>query len=119
LRILQQNLNHSSMAQNALLHRDPHRDFDILLLQEPSINTLNGYTIANPNFAVAYPPDYDFDTKKPARAITLINKDINTNAYEILPFPGRDVSAIQLKGEFGRITIFNIYNSCDNSDTIH
>jgi hypothetical protein len=33
-------------------------------------------------------------------------------------FPSPDVTVIQLKGIFGALSIFNIYNDCNHSDTL-
>ncbi|VDB89214.1 unnamed protein product [Peniophora sp. CBMAI 1063] len=118
LRIFQHNLNKNPIAQQALINRNPQQLYDILFLQEPYIDS-RGLTRATPDFHTEYPHGYDFDHENPARSVILVNKIISTDAYEMLPFPGRDVTAIQLTGDFGRLTIFNIYNSCDDSETIH
>ncbi|VDC04307.1 unnamed protein product [Peniophora sp. CBMAI 1063] len=101
-----------------LLNSPALNDFDLILLQEPCINNL-GLTRASSRHYVAYPHPHASDRSKPARAVTFINKALDTNSWEKLPFPSLDVSAVLMKGDFGRLTIFNIYNDCNNSETLH
>ncbi|KAG1785103.1 uncharacterized protein HD556DRAFT_1199776, partial [Suillus plorans] len=54
LRIWQQNLNGSLIAQLSLLNNPAVADWDILLLQEPHINFLRN-TSANHHWHVLYP----------------------------------------------------------------
>ena len=41
------------------------------------------------------------------------------DAWEQIDFPSGDVTIITLKGTWGTVSIFNIYNDCANSETIH
>jgi len=44
-----------------------------------------------------------------------VNKNIDTRCWKELPIPDtRDITTIQLKGDYGRLSIFNIYNPCEN-----
>ena len=60
LRIWQQNLNTSKISQLALLNSSPPSDWDVLALQEPTINQL-GNTTANPHWRVVYPTQKRID----------------------------------------------------------
>lgn len=47
-----------------------------------------------------------------------MNSAISTNSWKALNITGSvDITAIQLEGDFGLLTIFNIYNSCSDSQT--
>jgi ribonuclease HI len=117
LQIWQQNLNKSRAAQEDLINSNIHSDYDIILLQEPYIDSL-GNTKATRNWRVIYPTSHLTDTSPP-RAVILINKAIDTNQWEQLAIPNtRDIAAIQIRGDFGRISIYDIYNDCHNSDAL-
>ena len=40
------------------------------------------------------------------------------DAWTQLDFPSNDITIVQIKGTWGKITIFNIYINCDNNDMI-
>ena len=73
------------------------------------------YTTKVPNIVtvllltVIYPTDHSVHRTRP-RAITLINKRLNTNNWRQIPFPSADVIIVQISGTFGHMTIFNIYD---------
>lgn len=47
-----------------------------------------------------------------------VNKNINMKTWKTINIPGmNNVSAIQLHGDWGRLSIFNIYNDCEHSET--
>ena len=52
------------------------------------------------------------------RAITMIQSNVSSDNWTQLDFPYGDVAVIQIKGSWGKITIFNIYNDCSNNNTI-
>ena len=116
LRIWQQNLNTSPDAQHCVLSGpDTAREWDIIAIQEPTIDT-KGNTRATPDWHVIY-PTHRYTQAKRSRAITLVNKRINTNSWRQLPFPSADVVVIQFQGPFGKMTLFNIYNDGEKQDT--
>ena len=88
----------------------------LIALQEPTINPFN-LTIASRDWMPIYPSVHG-NTPNRTRAITLIRSNISTDSWTQLDFPSSDVTVIQLKGTWGKITIFNTYNDCDNNDTI-
>ena len=51
-------------------------------------------------------------------SILLINTNISTDSYSILPVMHSDVTAVCFKGEHGFLSLFNIYNEITNNDTI-
>ena len=51
------------------------------------------------------------------RSIIWVNKKLETKYWKIIDIPNtNDITAIQLKGTYGKITIFNIYNDCNHSE---
>ncbi len=50
------------------------------------------------------------------RSAIWVNKRLETKQWKILDIPNtNDITAIQLKGNYGKLTIFNIYNDCTHS----
>ncbi|KAJ8589711.1 hypothetical protein M405DRAFT_738135, partial [Rhizopogon salebrosus TDB-379] len=107
--IWQQNLNTSLIAQHSLLNSPIARNWDIVTLQEPHINSMKN-TISSPYFHAVYPTTRFSTPELTSRVVTLISKSFNTNSWQQLAFPSPDVVVIQLCSLFGRCTIFNIYN---------
>jgi hypothetical protein len=48
----------------------------------------------------------------------LIRASIKTDSWRQLDFPSGDVTIVQLKGEWGKLTVVNVYNDCHNDETI-
>lgn len=117
LRIWQQNLNKSNKAQFDLTNSTIHKRWDIILLQEPYLDAY-GNSKASRNWRVIYPTNRTNDTV--ARSVILINAQIDTDEYTQLTMEGsRDITAVQFKGNYGRLSIFNIYNDIQHSDTLN
>ncbi|KAF5327397.1 hypothetical protein D9619_004072 [Psilocybe cf. subviscida] len=94
LRILQINLNKSPTAHWELLN------------------------VTARGFCQVYPGSKIQETK-PVRSGIWMNEALSTNSWRALEIEdSADVTAVQLKGEYGQITIFNIYNDCNNDDTL-
>ena len=51
-------------------------------------------------------------------SLFLINANISSDSYTILPFPHNNITVVQFKGNFGCLMIFNIYNEITNNNTI-
>ena len=51
-------------------------------------------------------------------SILLINTNISTDSYSILPVMHSDIMAVHFKGEHRFLSLFNIYNEITNNDTI-
>ncbi|KAF9562849.1 hypothetical protein CPC08DRAFT_633520, partial [Agrocybe pediades] len=111
LRILQANLCHSDHAHLHLLNDEAAKDWDVLAIQEP--HTTYFQSIRTPNgFRQVY-PDSDLRRREKARSAIWVNSAISTNSWKALDIPGTvDITAIQMKGEYGILTIFNVYNDC-------
>ncbi|KAG2339656.1 hypothetical protein BDR05DRAFT_849035, partial [Suillus weaverae] len=82
-------------------------EWDIVAIQEPTIDN-KGNTRVTHDWHVVYPM-HRYTHPKRSRAVTLINKCINTNSWRQLPFPSTDVVIIQFSGAFSKMTLFNIY----------
>lgn len=83
---------------------------------EPYID-FNRKTRANPYWRVLYPSSYYTDNS-PIRSVILVNKRLDTDHWKQIPVPNNDLTAIQFSGNAGNLTIFNIYNDCENSDNL-
>jgi endonuclease/exonuclease/phosphatase family metal-dependent hydrolase len=117
LKIWQQNLNTSLIAQESLLNNPDMANWDILILQEPHINFLRN-TRANHKWHVLYPTQHYTHPLQRLRAVILISAALDTNAWKQLPFPSSDVVILQLSGAYGTCSILNIYNDCGKQDTL-
>jgi ribonuclease HI/exonuclease III len=117
LRILQINLNKSEKAHLDLLNTATSKDWDIVLIQEPhTINKFNAIQTPT-NFRPVFPENRGRDNTT-VRSIIWVSSALETHNWEIINIPNtNDLSAIQLKGDYGKLTIFNIYNDCNNPNT--
>ena len=116
LRIWQQNLNRSLEGQLDLLQSLGDNQYDIAALQEPHIDFL-GRTRANAHWTVIYPKQHLAEPGK-TRAVILINRNISTNNWDEIPLNSLDVTGVRIHGEFGAICLLNIYNDCENNNSI-
>jgi len=118
LSIWQQNVNKSPLCQHNLISNNllANLGTDLIALQEPTINPFN-LTIASRDWTSIYPSVHGSMPNR-TRAITLIQLNISLDSWTQLDFPSSDVTIIQLKGTWGKITIFNTYNDCNNNDIV-
>ena len=118
LLIWQQNVNKSPTCQHTLLSNNTlvKHDVSIVTLQEPAINSFNN-SIASKDWITVYPSSHRAHPEK-TRTLTLIRSALITDTWEQIDFPSGDVTIITLKGEWGKINIFNIYNDGNSNDTI-
>ena len=116
--IWQQNINRSKTCQHNLISSGKliEKGIDIVALQEPSINTYNK-SIASKDWKAIYPSTHENSPLK-TRTLILIRDDILTDSWEQLEIQSGDVTAVHIKGAWGRISIFNIYNDCRHNSTI-
>jgi hypothetical protein len=85
-----------------------------MLIQEPYRTQFN--VIRTPaNFRPVYPTNR-LQEDTPIRSVIWVNRKLDTKNWLILDIPDtNDITAIQLKGLYGKLTIFNIYNDCKHS----
>jgi exonuclease III len=118
VKIWQQNVNKSRACQHNLLSNNHliNEGINIIALQEPAIDP-QGFTIAARDWVPVYPPLHR-KTEKTTRAITFVRADLSSDSWKQMDFPSTDVTVIQIKGEWGKLTIFNVYNDCENDETV-
>src|SRR5262245_37322352 len=117
LSILQINLNKSSHAHLDLINNVNSAKWDIILVQEP--HTTFFTNIRTPNHYISVTPTSRFKLKDPVRSVAWVSSKIATSSWKTINIPDtNDIVAIQLNGDFGRLSIFNIYNACEHNDTI-
>jgi len=103
---------HNIISNNDLVRKG----ISIIALQEPTIDA-NRYTLASKDWILIYPTLHR-KTDQSTRSVTLIRSSIKSDAWKQLDFPSNNVTVIQLRGEWGKLTIFNIYNDCHSDETI-
>ena len=115
--IWQQNLNKSDKAHYDLINTPLHKNWDILALQEPYIDTF-GNTKANSRWHVVYLLSH-LTNNTTNRSVILVNAVLDVNKWAQIPVEDtNDISAIQLATPRGHITIFNLYVDCNHSEAL-
>ena len=85
-----------------------------MLIQEPHITTFNAIR-TSANFRLVFPSNRLQDNTH-IRSVIWVNRRLDTKDWTIIDIPDtNDLTAIQLKGPYGKLTIFNIYNNCTHS----
>jgi ribonuclease HI len=112
--ILQINLNKSEKAHLDIINESVSQRYDIILIQEPYTTSFN--MIRTPaNFRPVYPINRLQDDDQ-IRSVIWVNRRLDTKDWIILEVPeSNDITAIQLKGPYGKLAIFNVYNDCTHS----
>ena len=112
--LLQINLNKSEKAHLDILNEEVSQKYDIILIQEPYTTKFNAIRTPT-NFRPVYPTNRLQDDAQ-IRSVMWVNKRLDTKGWTILDIPDtNDITAIQLKGPYRKLTIFNIYNDCTHS----
>src|SRR6201996_1194005 len=117
VRIWQQNLNKSPVAQLHLLNSLNPSLYDIAAIQEPHLD-FQGLTRASSRWRVHYPDRYAFN-RKDTRSLLFINARLSTNAWTPIAIDSHDISAICLSTEDRDFHIYNIYNDGNHSNSIN
>jgi len=117
LRILQINLNKSSGAHLDILNNAFSGQWDIVLLQEPHITQFGNSR--TPSFYHLVSPTSRATLNTPLRSVIWMSSRMKTSTWKTVSIPGtNDITAVQVTGVYGRITIFNIYNDCTHNNTL-
>jgi len=116
--IWQQNVNKSPICQHTLLSNDilVKHNISIVTLQEPAINAFNN-SIASRDWISVYPTTHSTHPGNTC-TLTLIHSNISMDSWEQIDFPLGDVTVTSLKGDWGKMYIFNIYNKGNSNRTI-
>lgn len=119
LRILQINLGKSKVAQFELLNRNLAKCYDLILIQEPYINP-HGFSPTPFSFRPVFPASRNDKAKGLMRSVTWVNTELDTALWKEIRIPSNnDITAVQVSNEFGKITIFNVYNDGSHDRTLH
>jgi hypothetical protein len=117
LRIWQQNVHKSKTAQEYVLNTANPKDWDVLALQKPWFDTY-GNSRGTQFWCIVYPANFYDEGRPRIRSIFLINTNLSTDCYTILPIIHSDITAARFKGVNGFLSLFNIYNKITNNDTL-
>ena len=114
IKIIQINLYKSEKAHLEIIDNNVSQKCDIMLIQEPHSTTFN--TIRIPaNFRPIFPSNRLQDDAQ-IRSVIWVNRRLDTKDWTRVDIlDTNDLTAIQLKGPYGKLTIFNIYNDCTHS----
>ena len=118
LRIWQQNAHKSKTAHSYILNNANPNNWDVIALQEPWFDSY-GNSRGTQYWRVIYPANFYMEGRNCVRSILLINTNISTDSYSIIPVMHSDVTAVRFKGDHGFLSLFNIYNEITNNDTIN
>ena len=117
LRIWQQNAHKSKTAHSYILNSANPNNWDIIGLQEPWIDSYR-YSRGTQYWRVVYPANFLVEGRDHVHSILLVNTNISTDSYTVLPVMHSDVTAVRFMGDHGSLSLFNIYNEITNNDTI-
>ena len=116
MNIWQQNLNKLDIAQQDLINSIDPNMYNILILQELYIDFL-GNTHANQRWYPLLPSMHHNNPKKSWTA-TFINNGIFSSTWQQTRVESQDIVVVSIDTTAGPITIFNIYNDSDHSDSL-
>lgn len=117
LRMIQLNVNKSNNAQTDFLINCINPDhYDLVLLQEPYFDFKKDSRVSS-KWTVIYPRKH-LDDQLRTRSIILVNTKISTDSWSALPIDCPDITAIAIRGAWGTLRIFNIYNDCKHQNNI-
>jgi len=117
--IWQQNVNKLPACQYDLLSSNKLTtiNIDVIALQEPAIINANR-SIAARDWISVYPTPHLSNPEK-TRSLMLFNAQISMDSWNQLNFPLSNVTVIQFRSEWGKLTIFNVYNEGKSNNTIN
>ena len=117
LRIWQKNAHKSKTSYSYILNTANPNNWDIIALQEPQFDSY-GNSHGTQFWKVVYLANFYVEGRDQVHSILLINTNISTDSYSILPIMHSDITAVRFKGEHRFLSLFNIYNEITNNDTI-
>src|SRR5271168_1673710 len=114
IRLLQINLNKSEKAHLDIINDRSCQDYNVILIQEPYTTTFNAIRTPT-NFRPVFPA-HRIASQDQIRSVIWVSRKMDTNNWVALDIPEtNDITGIQLKGLYGSLSIFNIYNDCTHS----
>jgi hypothetical protein len=95
------------------------KSYDLACIQEPFLNVVGLANASNLRWFwdVIYPTNHHSNPEC-LQTILLVNKKLLKNNWHIIPLDSPNITAIEIHGDFGKVRIYNIYNTCDHSRTI-
>jgi hypothetical protein len=118
VKIWQQNLGKSNIAQQEMIAATAPNDWDILALQEPWIDHL-GKTCTNTKWSVIYPSTTGQDNLPPPRSVLFVNTKFPSEMITQILINSNDITEIRICTQHHTLTVINIYNANDKNDTIN
>jgi hypothetical protein len=93
--------------------------YDIACIQEPYLNPVKLANASNLRqyWDVIYLTDHHTSPER-LQVIMLINKKLSKNNWHTVTIKSSNIMAIELTGNFGKVHMYNIYNTCDNDNTL-
>jgi hypothetical protein len=117
IKIWQQNLGKSNIAQQEMIAAAMPSEWDILAIQEPWIDHL-GKTRANSKWSVVYPTLMGRDNLPPPRSVMLVNTKFPSESVTQIPIKSNDITAVRIRTQHHTLTIINIYNANEHNNTL-
>ena len=117
--IWQQNLNKSQVGQHDIISSGKlmHENIDIVAIQELALNFKDKMIMAK-DWIPIYPSTHKKEPWK-TRSVILMSRRLPTENWEQIEFMLGDVTVVKINGNWGQITLFNIYSDCAHNRTIH
>ena len=117
LHIWQQNLNKSRVMQEDLINSEVYKQYDVLILQEPFIDSY-GNMKATCDWRVVYPTS-SLSHSHVIRSVILVRSSMDTNQWVQISIPGTgDLAAIQISVGLGKVMLFGLYIDGHHSDSL-
>lgn len=104
------------MAQDYILNTANPKDWDVITLQEPWLNSYGNS--CSPQYWRIISANFYTEGRSCIQSIVLINTNLSTDCYTILPLMHSNITAIRFKGNHGYLFVFNIYNEITSNDTL-
>ena len=102
------------ITQQYIINSVNPTDWDIIAIQELWLDRLSNARVSE-YWHILYPSSCLLIDSAVLRSILLINTNISTDAYTQLPILSNDIMATRFSGEFGHLSLFNIYNNCTHN----
>src|SRR5258706_2456957 len=115
--IWQQNVVKSSTAQYDVLANANPKNWDIIALQEPYLDSI-GLTQANMHWNVIYPSNKNLENQNRIRSIILVNTNIQSAQVQQIKIQSSDIMAIKIMTNACTLLLINIYNDNGHNQSI-
>ena len=117
LHIWQQNTHKLHYAQQYIINTANSEEWNVIAIQEPWLDKLNNAR-GSTYWCIIYPSNHLLDDTPHTCSILMINTNIAIDMYTQMTISNNDITAIHFNGEFGHLSLFNIYNDCTHNDSL-